>query len=109
MSAAKQMLFRQMFEDQEEEYEEEYEEEEEEYEEYIDEDYIDEDQLVEEQEINRQIAEWEKKHPPVPISESPHYEVCTRNTELLIKRIKKAEEERLWLHQQKLTLLYGKE
>ena len=106
MSAAKQMLFRQMFEDQEEEYEEE---EEEEYEEYIDEDYIDEDQLVEEQEINRQIAEWEKKYPPVPISESPHYEVCTRNTELLIKRIKKAEEERLCLHQQKLTLLYGKE
>ena len=105
MSAAKQMLFRQMFEDQKEE--EYVEAEEEEKEEYIDEDYIDEDQLIEEQEINRQIAEWEKKYPPVPISESPHYEVCTRNTELLIKRIEKAEEERLWLHQQKLTLLYG--
>ena len=102
MSAAKQMLFRQMVEDQEEEYVEEKEE-------YIDEDYIDEDQLIEEQEINRQIAEWEKKYPPVPISESPHYEVCTRNTELLIRRIEKAEEERLWQHQQKLILLYGKE
>ena len=102
MGAVKQMLLQQMFEDQEEE---EYVEEEE----YIDEDYIDEDQLIEEQEINRQIAEWEKKYPPLPISESPYYEVCTRNTNLLIQRIEKAEKDKLWLHQQKLTLLYGKE
>lgn len=105
MGAVKQMLLQQMFEDQEEEYVKAEEEEEE----CIDEDYIDEDQLIEEQEINRQIAEWEKKYPPLPMSESPHYEVCTRNTNLLIQRIEKAEKNKLWLHQQKLTLLYGKE